>query len=140
MTVRLAAESDVEDLFILNELFGNRTTKEMMKKSILENDREIVCIAFIDAVAVGYCTGLVVKSMCYSERRVDIEALYVKEEYRRQGIGEALIQCLENEALSRGIAHFHLNTDGENRIAQSLYARNGFSKSGEILMEKTLSI
>ena len=97
MTVKLATELDLEDLFILNELFENTTTKEMIKKSIRENDREIICIAFIDAIAAGYCTGLVVNSMCYSESRVDIETLYVKEEYRRQGVAEALILQLERD-------------------------------------------
>lgn len=140
ITVRLATESDVEDLFVLNALFENTTTKEMMRKSIFENDREIICIAFMDNIAVGYCTGLIVKSMCYSENRADIEALYVKEEYRRRGIGAALVRHLENEAVSRGIYHFHLNTYANNIRAQSLYQKNGYSKTGEILLEKTIAM
>lgn len=138
LAVRLATELDLEDLFVLNELFENTTTKEMIKKSIRENDREIICIAFIDAIAAGYCTGLVVNSMCYSESRVDIETLYVKEEYRRQGVAGGLILQLERESISRGIYHFHLNTHANNTGAQSFYKKNGYSETGEILFDKTI--
>lgn len=140
MEVRLATIGDAEVLFILNELFENTTTIEAIKKSIIENNREIVCIAYIDGIGVGYCTGLIVKSMCYNEYRIDIEALYVRNEYRKQGIGEALVLCLEKEAISQGIYHFHINTHMKNTGAQAFYEKNGYTKTGEILLDKTLRI
>ncbi len=140
MEVRLATTGDAEELFLLNELFENITTVEAIKKSLIENDREIICIAYIDGISVGYCAGLVVKSMCYSDYRVDIEALYVRNEYRKQGIGEALISRLEKEAISQGIYHFHINTYSTNTAAQALYQKIGYTQSGEILLDKTIRV
>ena len=137
MEIRAADASDANDLFELNALFDNTTTVEQMKKSLRENDREIVCIAFCEGAAVGYCSGLIVESMCHSEKRADIEALYVREEYRKQGVGEALMRCLEELLALRGIRHFHINTYLSNKTAQLLYEKMGYAKTGEILMDKT---
>jgi len=139
MEVRLATIEDAEELYLLNELFENNTTIEAIKQSLSENKHEIVCIAYIDGVGAGFCSGLIIKSMCHSSPRVDIEALFVKEEYRKQGVGRALLSCLEKEAVSQGVCHFHLNTSSTNTVAQALYEKSGFMRTGEILYEKTIS-
>lgn len=138
MEVRIAKIDDVNELFELNASFENTTTLELMKQSLSENDNEIVCIATVDGKAVGYACGLIVKSMCYSRARADIETVYVKEKYRGQGIGKALIKCLENQLISLGIFHFHIITDSDNTKAQSLYTKIGYSKTGEILLDKSI--
>ena len=136
MDTRIATVDDANELFELNTLFENTTTIENIRKSLEENNAEIVSIAFIDGIAAGYCCGLIIKSMCYSENRADIEALYVKEEFRRQGVGAALIKCLENALADLNILHFHINTHSNNVGAQSLYKGLGYCKTGEILMDK----
>ena len=139
MEVRIATIDDISDLFELNALFENDTTLELMKASLIENDNEVVCIAHVNGVAAGYCCGLIIKSMCYSSIRVDIESLYVKDDYRGQGIGEALVKCLEEDVYARGIYHLHIITHSTNTKAQSLYEKLGYSKTGEIMLDKTLN-
>lgn len=139
MEVRLATIEDAEELYRLNELFGNSSTIEAIRQSLQENDREIVCIAYIDGIAAGFCAGLIAKSMCHIRPRVDIEAVFVREEYRRQGVGRALMSLLEKEAVSRGVYHFHLNTHSMNTAAQTLYEKSGYERTEEILFEKTIS-
>lgn len=128
---------DIHALYELNTLFGNTATFEEMKKCILNNESEIICIAYSEETAAGFCCGHIVASVCYSEKRADIEALYVKENYRRQGIGKALLSCLEKSFAQRGIYHFHINTRNENKNALKLYQDTGFIFTGEILLEKT---
>jgi ribosomal protein S18 acetylase RimI-like enzyme len=136
MEVRIATIDDANDLFTLNELFENTTTIDLLKKSLLENEDEVVCIALSNGIPAGFCSGMIIKSMCYSNNRADIEALFVKDEYRRQGIGKALIECLEKSLIARGAQHFHINTYANNIAAQSLYVKLGYAKTGEILMDK----
>jgi len=138
MEVRLATADDADDLFLLNALFGNETTIERVKRALRENVGEVLCIAHVGGAAAGYCGALIVSSMCYGEDRADIEALFVREEYRRQGVGEALIQCLEAALLGLGVRHFHIVTGADNGNAQSLYARLGYAKTGEILLDKSI--
>ncbi len=137
MEVRLATANDLDDLFSLNELFENTTTKQSMRKFLEENKNEVISIAFINHIAVGYATAIIIKSICYCDNRADIETLFVKDEYRKQGVGKALMKCLENELISRGIFHFHLTTHKDNVKAQSLYKKIGFEDTGEVLLHKT---
>ena len=139
MKVRLAAQSDADALYSLNRMFGNENDLRVLRESIAANDREIVCVAYDQARAVGYCTGLIVKSMCYREQRIDVEALYVIEAFRGKGVGRLLLQCLQEEAAARSIHHLHVITHADNKRAQSLYLREGFDFTGEVLLDKSLS-
>ena len=139
MEIRIATADDVNDLFELNSLFGNITTIEAMREGLAKNELEITCIAYEDNTAVGYCSGFIVKSTCYGENRADIEALYVKEEYRRQGIGKALMLFLEKAFIERGISHFHNSTYSSNLKALALYNSIGYVNDGEILLEKSIT-
>ena len=129
----------MDSLYELNKLFENKTSREEMKAFMKLNDHEIICIAYVDNIAAGYCTGLMVKSVCHKSRRLDIEALFVKEEYRKKGIGKALINFLEKEAEARSILHFHIVANKKNKTAKSLYKKSGYEDTGEILLDKTLS-
>ena len=136
MMIRAATAADADALLELNSLFGNETTLQLLKQSILENNHEIVGIAYKDNLAVGYCTGLVIQSMCYGTRRLDIEALYVKERHRRQGIGKALLAFVEQRGTARGICHVHMNVHSDNEIALDAYSKQGYTPSREVLLEK----
>jgi len=138
MEINIATVDDANDLFEMNTLFANDASIESIQKSLAENECETVCIAHVGGKAVGFCCGRLVKSMCYSANRVDIEAVFVKEGYRGQGIGRALIQYLENTFSERGIYHFHNGAYLNNLKALSLYASLGYQCHGEVVLEKTI--
>jgi ribosomal-protein-alanine N-acetyltransferase len=136
--IKIAEFADINNLFELNKLFENYTTKEDMENFYKKNKNEIICIAYIGEIAVGYCTGFIMNSICYNENRLDIESLYVKDEYRRKGIGKKLIKFIEKEAILKNITHFHINTYKKNLPAKSLYKKLGFNETEEILLDKTI--
>lgn len=138
MDIKVANIDAIEDLFELNKLFNNETSIGEMKNFMRINDHEIICIAYIENIPVGYCTGLIVKSICYTNSRLDIESLFVKEEFRKKGVGLSLIKFLEKEARAKNIFHFHIITNKNNEKAKSLYKKLGYSDTGEILLDKTL--
>ena len=139
MEARIAAIGDLDGLFLLNALFGNETTKGAMRESLLESDREIACIALADGVAAGYITGLIAKSLCHAGARVDIEALFVREEFRGRGAGEALLNCPRTKrAASRGIRHFHLNVRRGQPRGAGAVSKMRYEDSSEMLLEKTI--
>ncbi len=62
-----------------------------------------------------------------------LEDVYVREEARRKGVGEALVQAAIGRAGERGARRIELDTNEENAAALALYERLGFSarsKSG----------
>jgi GNAT superfamily N-acetyltransferase len=83
-------------------------------------------------------TGLIIKSVCYGSCRLDIESLFIKEEYRKKGIGKALIKFMEKEAREKNILHFHINTNMKNKTARLFYEKLGYKDTGEILLDKTV--
>jgi len=139
MAIKIVENNDLDNLFELNKLFNNNTTKKDMEIIFNQNNKEIICIAYSKNVAVGYCTGLIIESICYKNKRMDIETLFVKEEYRQKGIGKKLIEFIEKEALLRNIKHFHINTNINNYITIKFYEKMNYKNTGELLLDKTIN-
>ena len=137
MEARIATVDDACDLHEMNTLFGNGSALDAIMESLAANESETVCIAHVDGEAAGFCCGRLVESMCYGEKRVDIEAVFVKERYRGQGVGRTLVECLEMAFAERGIRHFHNGAYLSNLNALSLYASMGYACHGEVVLEKT---
>jgi len=139
INIKIVEKNDLDNLFELNILFKNNTTKKDMEIIFNQNNKEIICIAYFENIAVGYCTGLIIESICYKNKRMDIETLFVKEEYRQKGIGKKLIQFIEKEALLRNINHFHINTNTNNCITIKFYEKMNYKNTGELLLDKTIN-
>ncbi len=72
------------------------------------------------------------------DRHSHIFLIYVLPEYRRQGIGSALMQTAEDYAKSRGDRQITLQVFTANEAAQALYQKRDFQPHS-ILMKKSLS-
>lgn len=62
----------------------------------------------------------------HGDRHAHIFLLYVVPEYRRQGIGKALMQYVENWAKSRGDRQIGLQVFRSNTTALNLYTQSGY--------------
>ncbi len=58
----------------------------------------------------------------------DIESVFVKKEYRKQGLASVLIQGLEKALIDKNIEKIFLEVRTSNLPAQNLYIKNGFNK------------
>jgi ribosomal protein S18 acetylase RimI-like enzyme len=56
-----------------------------------------------------------------------IEDLYVREDARRAGVGDALMTLAAERARTRGARRIELDTNEDNAAALALYERHGFS-------------
>ena len=59
-----------------------------------------------------------------------VAALVVGEEFRRRGVGEALMDALEDEARARGSRYLALNTAHRRADAHAFYEALGYQHTG----------
>lgn len=139
--IRVAQIADVDALFELNELFnGVGSSKEYIKSSLSENEQETVFVATVGDSIVGFCCVQLFKSMCYSVYYAEITELFVKEEYRKQGAGAALMHFAEEYYKEQNVRAFQLFTGKYNTNAQAFYAKMGYTPTDEIMYRKRVHI
>lgn len=97
--------------------------KERLEK--LDATREAVFVAELDGAIAGYVHAEVY-SLLYWKPMVNILGLAVSSNYRRQGIGKALMQQVEEWARERGIKEIRLNSGGTRKEAHEFYRAIGF--------------
>jgi putative acetyltransferase len=78
-------------------------------------------VARVDGVAAGCCALLEQDEGC-----AELKRMIVPEDFRRQGIGEALLRATEAEARRLGIATLRLEVGIRNEAAHAMYRRAGF--------------
>lgn len=138
ISIKRASEVDARQLFELNELFNGTgsTTMEKLTDSIKNNRQEIVYTAYEEDTMAGFICGQVFMSMCYDTYYGEISELFVKEEYRRQGIAGRLMEAMEEEFKKNNIFSFQLFTGADNLAAQTFYASRGYIRSEELMYRK----
>jgi ribosomal protein S18 acetylase RimI-like enzyme len=57
--------------------------------------------------------------------------LYVKNEYRKNGIGKLLLEKVKSYAIMTNAKGIELSTAIDNEDAKKLYERNGYKKNNE---------
>ncbi len=138
--VRKAQASDVPALFAMNELFNGpgSTTLELLTEAILHNIRETVLIAEVNGEPAGFCCVQLSVSMCYDTNYIEITELFVREEYRRQGVASALMASAESFFKDQRVRSFQLFTGKTNTTAQRFYELQGYIRSDELMYRKRL--
>jgi ribosomal-protein-alanine N-acetyltransferase len=78
----------------------------------------------------GNLAGFAVSRWLRQETTADVEGLFVRPEYRRQGIGNRLLGACMAWAANAGASTMRLEVRASNTAAQALYRRHGFSPAG----------
>lgn len=95
--------------------------------------------AFDDDTIVGICV-VVCNPRKKMKHIASIHSMYVKEDYRKQGIAKMLLEKVETFAKSSGVDRLNLSVVSTNEIAKRVYQMIGFVEYGmepeAILYEK----
>ena len=82
------------------------------------------------AQAGGDLVGFAVASWLRQETAAELEGLFVAHDFRRQGIGGALVRACMVWAANCGASAVRLEVRASNEAALALYHRHGFSAVG----------
>ena len=123
----------VADLFDKYRIFYKQQSDiELAKQFIqtrLDNNESVIFIALnSDQSPVGFTQLYPTYSSMRVVKNWILNDLYVEKEYRKQGIGERLIQTAMTFAKENNAKFVQLSTAIDNYTAQSLYEQIGFKK------------
>ncbi len=103
---------------------------------MLEDERHVVTLAEVDGTAVGYLSGVVRgPSTWRTVPMAEIFALYVRPEYRSQGVGERLVRSFLPWAQEHGAERIVVAAFAANEAAMRFYQRVGFVPF-EVMLEQ----
>jgi ribosomal protein S18 acetylase RimI-like enzyme len=89
-------------------------------EAFLSDSRSFALGAYVDGTPVGLAWGMQMRSPS-GRLATYLHELDVHENWRRQGVGAALVTEAMNLARARGSTKFWLSTGGHNETAQALY-------------------
>jgi ribosomal-protein-alanine N-acetyltransferase len=120
-----AGAAAVEPLALLHRAaFPEEPWEAGAVASILAIPGSFARVGFVDDTAAGLVLARDLGGEC------EILALGVAPEYRRRGMGGALLQAALDEARRRGLPAAVLEVAADNKAARRLYARAGFVPVG----------
>lgn len=69
-----------------------------------------------------------------------LQSVYVLPEFRGQGVFDALLSEVEQDAQKAGVRQLALYMDQQNQRAEKAYSKNAFVSSHYLMLEKELFI
>lgn len=125
MIIRECQETDIQSLYELNkyEMGYDYPQDKMIQqiKKILNKDTDKIFVALIKDTVVGYI-HVHDYDLIYNDHMKNILGIAVKKEYRKQGIGKALLHQAENWAKETNAKGIRL-VSGETRTGAHAFYR-----------------
>jgi ribosomal protein S18 acetylase RimI-like enzyme len=90
----------------------------------------VLIVAEVEGEVAGFVALHVQNLVERDEPGCAVAGLVVGERFRRQGIGQLLMEALENEARERGGTHVVLNTAHRRADAHAFYEALGYEHTG----------
>lgn len=127
--LRLAALAEAPEAFgaTLAEWSGPGDTEERWRARLtIPGARDLV--ALLDGRSVGMATGV----QGDVEGSVGLISMWVSPEARGRGVGDRLMQAVEQWGLEQGATTLRLAVMPDNEQASALYERHGYADTGEL--------
>lgn len=123
--VRIAKSSDLDDIYELDmQTFAMPWSKEALSYDILENDNAFVIVAEYEGEFAGYADIWTVLD------EADFNSIAVRVDFRRKGIGDAIMLAMTEMLSANGVATINLEVRVSNMPAIKLYKKYGFNECG----------
>lgn len=127
--VRLA---DADDIYYINKTslgYDYDSDKQKMKiQNVIQDDSQVIFVAEIDNKTVGYI-HLVNYDVIYADNYKNCLGLAVDNDYKRMGIGSALLSQGEKWAKENGAVGIRLCSGIEREKAHKFYFANGYKEN-----------
>jgi ribosomal protein S18 acetylase RimI-like enzyme len=131
--IRKATREDSSALselsFKLNSTFNDNTRPD--PDFIRDNwDNNIAYVAESEGKLVGFLAGSKSCQMHLGRNRFEVQSLYVEPEFRKHGIGKALLDKLVLDTEELGVGKITLQVHNDNKSAIEFYKSSSFKEAG----------
>ena len=103
-----------------------RDVRERLVPMLREHPTSLVLLAFVDDEPVGVAVCFFGLSSFRARALLNIHDLAVLPEYQGKGVGQALLEAVEDQARRKGCCKLTLEVLDDNMRARALYRRFGF--------------
>ena len=135
--IRIAAESDVNDLvLLLEQLFSieedfefDQFRQKQGLEALLASPSSVILVKEQNNTVVAMVTGQLVISTAEGGAALLVEDVVVAPEYQKKGLGKKLLHAVGEWGKEKGARRVQLLADKHNRPALDFYERVGFQKT-----------
>jgi ribosomal-protein-alanine N-acetyltransferase len=125
VTYRCMTVEDIPQVHLVErKCFPNPWSKNIFFSELTRNDAAIYLVALVGERVVGYAGMWIILDEGH------ITNIGVDPAYRRQGIGQGLLDELTKFGVARGVCAMTLEVRVSNAGAQALYTKLGFEPKG----------
>ena len=129
----------MREFYSQQEMRFDETAASQTINNVLENPKLAqIYLIFRGAELAGYFALTFCFSLEFHGRFALFDELYLREPFRRQKLGKAVVAFAEDLSKKAGIKAMRLEVGRENAAAQALYRRCGFEEDARKLMTKWL--
>ncbi len=134
MDIRPVKLTDYKELMKLFTLFvgDDRFLKPDSDsfKIVLKNSNSYIYVATDKEKLIGFATLSVRNVVRYSKSIAELDELFVLEEYRKHGIGKALIKKIEKKTKELNCKGIFIQSGKDHKIAHIFYKNLDYVKRG----------
>ncbi|KAB8135726.1 GNAT family N-acetyltransferase [Gracilibacillus oryzae] len=141
MLIKATLPEAKDAAFLASLLWPGQSLEEFVQemKDFIENADSAIFLVYSEREAIGFA---------HCELRNDyvegtnsspvgyLEGIYVKENYRQQGIARRLVQACENWAKGKGCQEFASDCELNNKDSLGMHLKLGFEEANRIICFK----
>jgi len=134
MNIRKAKQEDYNEIMLLfngfveEDRYSNHDFDSF--KKVLASEDGFVFVAQEGEKLIGFSTMSIRNVVRYPRPIAELDELYVVPDYRRKGIGKALLDICIDTAKSRSCYRIYLESHKDREHAHAFYEKHNFIKYG----------
>jgi len=134
MIIRKVEQKDMltvyEQICLLEEFIFNINVFENIFNHNIKDENVLYYIAEShEGVPLGFISCHIQNLLHHCGKVAEIQELYVKQEYRGQKIGAALLKCMEQELIALDCISFEVTAQNKRLQTHDFYKKMGFDQT-----------
>lgn len=121
-----------------NYSFDRRQTEANLLLFLANQNLGRAWVITSNNLIIGYIVLAFGFSFEYGGRDAFIDELFLKTEFRQQGVGKLAMDFIQDEAPGLEVKAVHLEVEQHNEGGGKLYRQKGFENKGRVLLSKKI--